>query len=144
MRLWTGKTSLLHPGQHLHVDIVFINKVPYLFSVNDFCGYLNLIRMLNKTANSLQHALLALILLNRGHLKVVSKSPQTTKRCSSPALSIFLEEYGVNYRARIPGEYEVDAEREYRTTGHGQDQRRHHGRHPHSEAGILPRPGSRD
>ena len=144
MRLWTGKTSLLHPGQHLHVDIVFINKVPYLFSVNDFCGYLNLIRILNKTANSLQHALLALILFNRGHLKVVSKSPQTTKRCSSPAFSSSKNTVSTIEPESPVNTSAVDAEREYRTTGHGQDQRRHHGRHPHSEAGIWPRPGSRD
>ena len=49
MRPWTGKISLF-PN----------NSYTYFFSVDDFCGYLNLIRMLNKT--SLQHALLALIL----------------------------------------------------------------------------------
>ena len=103
MRPWTGKT-LLFPD----------NSYTYLFSVDDFCGYLNLIRMLNKTANSLQHALLALILFYRGHLKVFrtisSDHVAVFKSCA-----LFLEGHGANYRARIPGEHVVDAERDMRT-----------------------------
>ncbi len=96
------------------MDIVFINKVPYLFSVDDFCGYLNLIRMLNKTANSLQHALLALILFYRGHLKVV-RTISSDHEAVFKFCSLFLEGHGANYRARIPGEHEVDAECGMRT-----------------------------
>ena len=92
------REDIIAPGQLLHVDIVFINMVPYLFSVDDFSGYLNPIRMLNKTANSLQHALLALILFYRGHLKVVrtifSDHEAVFKSCS-----LFLEGHGANYRA---------------------------------------------
>ncbi len=42
------RLDIIAPGQLLHVDIVFIVKVPYLFSVDDFCGYMNLIRMQTK------------------------------------------------------------------------------------------------
>jgi hypothetical protein len=108
------REDIIAPGQLLHVDIVFINKVPYLFSVDDFCGYLNLIRMLNKTANSLQHALLALILIYRGHLKVV-RTISSDHEAVFKSCSLFLERQGANYRARIPGEHEVDAERGMRT-----------------------------
>ena len=109
------REDIIAPGQLLHVDIVFINKVPYLFSVDDFCGYLNLIRMLNKTANSLQHALLALIIFYRGHLKVV-RTISSDHEAVFKSCALFLEEeHGANYRARIPGEHEVDAERGMRT-----------------------------
>ena len=70
--------------------------------------------MLNKSANSPQYALLALILFYRGHLKVVrtifSDHEAVFKSCA-----LFLEGHGANYRARVPGEHEVDAERGMQT-----------------------------
>ena len=95
------------------MDIVFINKVSYLFSVDDFCGYLNLIRIHNKTA-SLQHALLALILFYRVHLKVV-KIIFSDHEAVLNSCVLSLEEHGAKYRARIPGEREVDAQCGMRT-----------------------------
>jgi hypothetical protein len=108
------REDIIAPGQLLHVDIVFINKAPYLFSVDDYSGFLNLIRMLNKTSVSLQNALIALILFYRGHLKVVrtisSDHEVVFKSCIS-----FLETHGANWRGRIAGEHEVEAERSMRT-----------------------------
>ena len=106
--------DIIAPGQLLHVDIVFIAKLPYLFSVDDFCGYMNLIRMLNKTTTSLQNALLALILFYRGHLKVV-RTISSDHEAVFLSCDTFLETHGANYRARIPGEHEVEAERGMRT-----------------------------
>ena len=42
---------------------------------------------------------------------------------------------------RIPEAIVTEAKVNFRTD---QDQRRYHGWHPHSEAGIWPRPGTRD
>ena len=108
------KMDIIAPGQLLHVDIVFISKIPHLFSVDDFCNYMNLIRMASKRKEALEHALLALVLFYRSHLKVVrcisSDHEAVFLSCES-----FLHLHGATYRARIPGEHEVDAERGMRT-----------------------------
>ena len=108
------KFDVIAPGQLLHVDIVFISKIPHLFSVDDYSGYMNLIRMATKRKESLEHALLALVLYYRSHLKVVrcisSDHEAVFLSCES-----FLWTHGATYRARIPGEHEVDAERGMRT-----------------------------
>jgi hypothetical protein len=59
------------PGQLIHINIVYVNGIPFLFSVDDFSGYMHMVRMTNKSAVSLQGSLLELILYYRGHLKVV-------------------------------------------------------------------------
>jgi hypothetical protein len=108
------KMDIIAPGQLLHVDIVFISKIPHLFCVDDFCNYMNLIRMASKRKEALEHALLALVLFYRSHLKVVrcisSDHEAVFLSCES-----FLQLHGATYRARIPGEHEVDAERGMRT-----------------------------
>jgi len=68
--------------------------------------------MLNKTANSLQFAFLALIIFYRGHLKVV-RTISSDHEAVFKSCALFLEEeHGANY----PGEHEVDAERGMRGT----------------------------
>ena len=73
-----------------------------------------MIRMTNKSAVSLQSALLELILYYRGHLKVVqtisADHESTILACAS-----YVNSHGTTLRSRIPGEHEVDAEREMRT-----------------------------
>jgi hypothetical protein len=73
-----------------------------------------MIRMTNKSAPSLQSALLELILYYRGHLKVVQRisadHESTILACAS-----FVNSHGATLRSRIPGEHEVDAERGMRT-----------------------------
>ena len=65
------RQDITAPGQLIQIDIVYVNGISFLFSVDDFCGYMHMIRMTNKSAISLQSALLELILYYRGHLKVV-------------------------------------------------------------------------
>jgi hypothetical protein len=73
-----------------------------------------MIRMANKSALSLQGALLELILYYRGHLKVVltisADHESTILACES-----YVNSQGATLRSRIPGEHEVDAERGMRT-----------------------------
>ena len=70
--------------------------------------------MTNKSAVSLQGALLELILYYRGHLKVVqtisADHESTILACAS-----YVNSHGATLRSRIPGEHEVDAERGMRT-----------------------------
>jgi hypothetical protein len=108
------REDIIAPGQLLHVDIVFIDKIPHLFSVDDFSGYMNLIRMASKRSDDLQQALLSLILFYRGHLKVV-RSFSSDHEAVFLSCQQFLQFHGARYRARIPGEHEVDAERGMRT-----------------------------
>eukprot|EP01036_Dinobryon_divergens_P038381 gene38381-50385_t len=88
------KMDIIAPGQLLHVDIVFISKIPHLFCVDDFCNYMNLIRMASKRKEALEHALLALVLFYRSHLKVVRCiSSDHEASCES-----FLQLHGATYR----------------------------------------------
>ena len=95
------RKDIITPGQLLHIDIVFIDKILYPFSVDDFRGYFNLIRMLNKTTNSLQRALLNLTLFYCGHLKVV-RTISSDHESVFKSYSLFLAGHGANYRTRIP------------------------------------------
>ena len=102
------------PGQLLHVDVVYISKIPHLFCVDDYSNYMNLIRMQSKRTEDLQQALLALILFYRGHLKVV-RTISSDHEAVFISCEQFLQSHGARYRARIPGEHEVNAERGMRT-----------------------------
>jgi hypothetical protein len=108
------RQDIIAPGQLIHIDIAYVNGIPFLFSVDDFCRYMHMIRMTNKSALSLQSALLELILYYRGHLKVVqtisADHESTILACAS-----FVNSYGATLRSRIPGEHKVDAERGMRT-----------------------------
>ncbi len=104
------RQDIAAPGQLIHIDIVYVNGIPFLFSVDDFSGYMHMICMTNKSAVSLQGALLELILYYRGHLKVVqtisADHESTILACAS-----YVNSHGATLRSRIPGEHEVDAER---------------------------------
>ncbi len=108
------RQDITAPGQLIHIDIVYVNGIPFLFSVDDFCGYMHMIRIINKSAVSLQGALLELILFYRGHLKVVqtisADHESTILACAS-----YVNSHSATLRSRIPGEHEVDAERGMRT-----------------------------
>ena len=108
------RQDITAPGQLIHIDIVYVGGIPFLFSVDDFSGYMHMIRMTNKSAVSLQGALLELILYYRGHLKVVqtisADHESTILACES-----YVNSHGAALRSRIPGEHEVDAERGMRT-----------------------------
>jgi hypothetical protein len=45
------------PGQMLHVDIVFINKQPYLFSVDDISHFMSIVRLVSKKTSDLSAGL---------------------------------------------------------------------------------------
>jgi hypothetical protein len=65
------------PGQLIHIDIVYVDGIPFLVSIDDFCGYMHMIRMTNKSAISLQSALSIYLLV-----------PQSIQRtCLYPTLS---------------------------------------------------------
>lgn len=107
------KIDIIAPGQPLHdVEIIFISKIPHPFSADDFCNYLNLIRMASKRKEALEQDLLILALFYRSHLKLV--------RCvvsDHKAVVVFLsyesllQTHGATHRTRISGEDEFDAER---------------------------------
>jgi hypothetical protein len=70
----------------------------------------------NKIAHNVTHQgeelsqLLALILFYREHLKVVW-TISSDYEAVFKSYSSFLDGHGANYRVRIPGEHEVEAER---------------------------------
>ena len=98
------------PGQLIHIDNVYVNGIPFLFSVDDLCGYMYMIRMTKRSAVSLQSALLKLILYYRGHLKVV-QTISAVHKSTILACGSFVNSYCATLRPRIPGEHEVDAKR---------------------------------
>ena len=108
------RQDLTAPGQRIDIDIVYVNGKPFLFSVNEFCGYMWMIRMTNKSAVSLQSALLELILYYCRHLKVV-QTISADHEFTILACASLVNSHGATLRPRIPGEYEVDAERGMRT-----------------------------
>ena len=73
-----------------------------------------MIRMTNKSAVSLQSALLELILYYYRHLKVV-QTISADHKSTILACASFVNSHGATLRPRIPGEYEIDAERGMRT-----------------------------
>ena len=98
------------PGQLLHVDIVYINKKPRLFSVDHVSGYMNLIILENKSKLCLERALDSLLNHYQSSLKVVqvisSDYEEVFKSCES-----HLNSRGVKIALMIPYEHERVAER---------------------------------
>jgi len=101
------------PGELLHVDIIYIDGRPRLFSVDHVTGYISLIIMASKTSENVKKAYEQLLNAYKGNLKVVrmisSDHETTLKSCES-----FLGEKGVKIALRIPYEHEKIAERSVR------------------------------
>ena len=72
------------PGQLIQIDIVYVNRISFLFSVDDFCGYM---RMTNKSTISLQSALFELILdtsrLSKLSLRTMNSQYKLVRRLST-------------------------------------------------------------
>ena len=98
------------PGQLLHVDVAFIQKVPHLFCVDDLSGFMSMVRLISKASVAVQNGLLTIINFYRSHLKVV-QMVSSDHEAVFLSCEQFLNSHGIKYRARIPGEHEVIAER---------------------------------
>ena len=97
-------------GQLLHMDIVFLAKVPFLFAVDDLSQFMSLVRLQSKSGNDLQYGLQVILNFYRSYLKV-------TQRISSDHEAVFIAQIQylahqyVIFKARIPYEHEKVAER---------------------------------
>ena len=98
------------PGQLLHVDIVYINKKPRLFSVDHVSGYMNLIILENKSKNCIERAMDALINHYQSSLKVV-QIVSTDYEEVFKSIESHLNSRGVKMALMIPYEHERVAER---------------------------------
>ena len=101
------------PGELLHVDIVYIDGRPRLFSVDHVTGYISIIIMESKSRKSVEKAYEQLInsyLANSKVVKMISSDHEATlKSCES-----YLGSRGVKTALRIPYEHEKVAERSVR------------------------------
>jgi hypothetical protein len=98
------------PGQLLHVDIVFVNKQPYLFSVDEVSHFMSIVKLVSKKQPDLTAGFLSLLNAYRACLKTtqfISADHEKVFKSSEE----FLGSQGVQLLLRIPGEHERVAER---------------------------------
>ena len=102
-----------HPGELLHVDIVFVQKKPRLFAVDHVTGYMSFILMDSKYQEDLIEAFIQIINAYKSYLKVVRHIScdyeSVLRSCETE-----LNRHGVKMSFRIPGEHEKIAERSMR------------------------------
>ena len=104
---------IVAPGQHIMGDIVFMFKVPYLFTKDQISGTISITRLLGKEGPYVQSGLETIFNWYKSHLRV-------TQYFSSDYEAVFrslegwLNKNGIHYNSSLPGEHLRSLERSMR------------------------------
>ena len=101
------------PGEELHCDIVFVQRTPRLFTVDDITGYMTFTLMPSKHATDVLDAFDTVINAYKSYLKVV-RFISCDHESVLKSLESELNKRGVRMRIRLPYEHEKKAERAMR------------------------------